>query len=306
MDGELSRPYNVLVVDDEEDVPEIFRQQMRRDIRRGVYELHFANSGVGALRCLEEHPEIDLVITDIAMPEMDGLTLLDNISRGDSTLRCVVLSAYGDMGNIREAMHRGAFDFVVKPVDFDDMRTTIERSLQNLEVWREAIASREELVLLNRDIEIAWRIQNSVLPRTFPSYADYDVFGLLEPARKVSGDFYDVIRLDGDRLGLVVADVSGKGVPAAMLMMSARTMIRGLAIGLSDPGAVLSEANDLLCQDNELFTFVTMFFGVFDPGDGVVTYALAGHDPPFVFGPGKRVLAGGGCRRGGAGSGARR
>ena len=285
MVNRLERPYNVLVVDDEEDVPPIFRQHLRREVRQGRYVLHFAHSGVEALRCLDHELDIDLVVTDINMPEMDGLTLLERLSESGRELRSVVLSAYGDMSNIRAAMNRGAFDFLVKPVDFDDMRVTIDRSLQNLEAWRDAVASRHELVSLNRDLEIAWRIQNSVLPRTFPSYGGYDLHGHLEPARVVSGDFYDVIRPDGDRLGLVVADVSGKGVPAAMLMMSARTLVRGLAIATRDPSEVLAEVNEVLCQDNTLFTFVTMWFGIFDPADGSVVYANAGHDKPLVFGP---------------------
>lgn len=291
MDTTLNRPYNVLVVDDEEDVPPIFRQHLRRDVRQGRYMLHFANSGAEALRCLDDEPDIDLVVTDINMPEMDGLTLLERIGESGRNLRSVVLSAYGDMKNIRAAMNRGAFDFLVKPVDFEDMRVTIERSLQNLDLWRGAVASRDQLVSLNRDLEIAWRIQNSVLPRSFPTYASYDLHGHLEPARTVSGDFYDVIRLDGDRLGLVVADVSGKGVPAAMLMMSVRTLVRGLAIANADPGEVLSEVNVVLCEDNPLFNFVTMFFGVFDPADGSVTYANAGHDAPLLFGPGLECQA---------------
>ena len=285
MESLARRAYNVLVVDDEEDVPPMFRQQLRRDVRQGRYMLYFADSGVQALQRLAEEPNMDLVVTDINMPEMDGLTLLEHLAESGRELRSVVLSAYGDMSNIRAAMNRGAFDFIVKPVDFADMRVTIERSLENLEAWREAVASRDQLVSLNRDLEIAWRIQNSLLPRVFPAYAGYDLHGQLVPARTVSGDFYDVIRLNGDRLGLVVADVSGKGVPAAMLMMSARTLVRGLAIATSDPGEVLSEVNEVLCEDNPLMTFVTMFFGIFDPADGSVTYSSAGHDRPLVFGP---------------------
>ena len=296
MQRPMDRPYNVLVVDDEEDVPPIFRQHLRRDVRQGRYALHFANSGAQALSCLEAEPDIDLIVTDLNMPEMDGLTLLEHVDASGLNLRSVVLSAYGDMKNIRAAMNRGAFDFLVKPVDFDDMRVTIERSLQNLEAWRDAVASRDELVALNRDLEIAWRIQNSVLPRAFPAYVGYDLHGALEPARTVSGDFYDVIRLDGDRVGLVVADVSGKGVPAAMLMMSARTLVRGLAIATGDPGEVLSEANQVLCEDNELLTFVTMFVGIFDPADGSVTYANAGHDMPLLFGPDVKCVAHAGAR----------
>ena len=283
MERSLDRAYNVLVVDDEEDVPPIFRQHLRRDVRQGRYQLHFADSGVQALQRLSEEPNMDLVVTDINMPEMDGLTLLEHLAGSGRDLRSVVLSAYGDMRNIRAAMNRGAFDFLVKPVDFDDMRVTIERCIENLEAWRAASASRDELATLNRDLEIAWRIQNSVLPRSFPACPGYDLHCLLEPARTVSGDFYDVIRLDGNRLGLLVADVSGKGIPAAMLMMSARTLVRGLAIGSGDPSEVLGEANDVLSEDNVTATFVTAFFGVFDPEFGTVDYAVAGHEPPLVF-----------------------
>ena len=287
MDSVLGRPYNVLVVDDEEDVPAMFKQRLRRDVRQGHYALHFANSGVEALSVLEDRSDIDLVVTDINMPEMGGLKLLEHIAELDLNLRAVVLSAYGNIGNIRAAMNLGAFDFVMKPVDFDDMRSTMERCLRNLELWREASAAHDDLISLNRDLETAWRIQDSALPRSFPIHGSYSIHGRLEPARMVSGDFYDVIRLDGGRLGLVVADVSGKGVPAAMLMMSTRTLLRGLAVGHHDPGAVLAEVNDVLSVDNELATFVTMFFGIFDPADGSVTYANAGHDFPLLFGFGE-------------------
>ena len=283
------RAYNVLVVDDEEDVPAMFKMRMRREIRQGRYVFHFAASGVEALQCLSANPEIDLIVTDINMPEMDGLKLLENVEGSGLNLRSVILSAYGNMGNIRAAMNLGAFDFVMKPVDFDDMRATMERSLRNLELWREASESHDKLLALNRDLEIAWRMQNSVLPREFPLLDEYGVFGFLEPARMVSGDFYDVIRLDGGRLGFLVADVSGKGVPAAMFMMSARTVVRGLAMAGLRPEEVLTEANEVLAADNELATFVTMVFGVLDPVDGSVVYANAGHDSPLLFGCGDCV-----------------
>ena len=253
---------------------------------RGRYVLHFAASGVEAIQCLDKNPDIDLVVTDINMPQMDGLKLLENIAERGLNLRSVILSAYGNMDNIRAAMNLGAFDFVMKPVDFEDMRATMDRSLRNLELWREAADSRDKLVALNRDLEIAWRIQNSALPRVFPAHESYSLYGRLEPARMVSGDFFDVIPLDGGRVGFLVADVAGKGVPAAMFMMSARTVVRGLAMSGLDPGSVLAEANDSLAEDNELATFITMVFGIIDPSDGTVTYANAGHDAPLLFGDG--------------------
>ena len=278
----LERPYKLLVVDDEADVMPMFRQSMRQDVRRGRYELFFASSGVEALSCIASEPGIDLVITDINMPEMDGLELLGSLSDINCDCRSVVLSAYGDMKNIRAAMALGAVDFVVKPVDFDDMRGTIERTLNNLKQWREVVAERDKLVSLRRDLDIARQIQHSVLPTDFPVMDGFDVHALLDPAQEVAGDFYDVMRLDGGRVGFVVADVCGKGIPAAMIMMAARTLVRGAAIGLGDPSLVLSEVNSVMSQNNPLLMFVTASFCVLDPRNGEVVYSNAGHPPPLL------------------------
>lgn len=282
MPEQSDRPYKLLVVDDEADVMPMFRQSMRQDVRRGRYRLFFATSGVEALECLENEPGIDLVVTDLNMPDMDGLALLEELAGSQFDLRSVVLSAYGDMKNIRAAMALGAVDFVVKPVDFDDMHETIERTLRNLEQWREVVAQRDQLVSLRSELEIAGRIQQSVLPVEFPPVEGFDVHAVLDPAREVGGDFYDVMRLDGGRVGFVVADVCGKGVPAAMVMMSARTLVRGAAIGLGDPASVLSEVNAIMAENNPLAMFVTAFFCVLDPRSGHVVYANAGHPPPLL------------------------
>ena len=275
-------PYKLLVVDDEEDVVPMFRQSMRPEVRQGRYKLVFAGSGVEALECLEREPDVDLVITDINMPEMDGLTLLGHLSERSGDLRSVVLSAYGDMKNIRTAMGLGAVDFVTKPVDFDDMKETIERSLRSLDQWREAQSQRDQLLSLRQELDLAGRIQRSVLSAEFPQVDGYGVHALLKPAQEVAGDFYDVMRLDGGRVGLVIADVSGKGVPAALLMMATRTLLRGAAIGLGEPARVLSEVNSLMCRNNPDSMFVTVFFCVLDPVSGVVTYANAGHPAPLL------------------------
>ena len=282
MIAEVSRTYRLLVVDDEDDVAPMFRQSMRPEVRAGKYRLLFAGSGVEALERLEEDQDIDLVITDINMPDMDGLTLLRHLSQRSCDLRSVVLSAYGDMKNIRTAMSLGAVDFVTKPVDFDDLRETIERTLRGLEQWREALSQRDELVSLRQELNLAGRIQRSVLPQDFPAVDGYEFDALVEPAREVAGDFYDVMRLDGGRVGLLVADVSDKGVPAALLMMSSRTLLRGAAIGLGDPSRVLSEVNALMSQDNAQSMFVTVFFCILDPRSGTLVYANAGHPSPLL------------------------
>ena len=275
-------PYKILVVDDEPDLEHLVRQRMRRDVRAGRYAFVFAHNGVEALERLNEDQEIDMVLTDINMPKMDGLTLLEQIPKVDPNIRSVIVSAYGDMQNIRTAMNRGAFDFVTKPIDFKDLRVTIARTLHHLTLWREALASRDKLVALQNELHVAHQMQQSILPTSFPESAGCQVFGSMEPAREVGGDFFDIINLENGCIGLAIGDVSDKGVPAALFMMSSRTLLKGAAIGDPAPAKVLSEVNQLLEQDNEAVLFVTMFYAVFDPASGELVYANGGHNPPLI------------------------
>ncbi len=145
-------PYKILVVDDEPDLEPLVLQRMRRAIRAGRYKFLFAQNGVEALELLHQHEDIDMVLSDINMPKMDGLALLEQIPKVDPNIRAVIISAYGDMKNIRTAMNRGAFDFVTKPVDFQDLRVTIERTLSHVAEWREALSSRDKLVVLQEEV----------------------------------------------------------------------------------------------------------------------------------------------------------
>ncbi len=278
----MSWKYKILVVDDEPDLERLMLQRMRRDIRAGLYKFVFAHNGVEALDRLREQPDIDLVLSDINMPKMDGLTLIEQIPKVQPDIRSVIISAYGDMKNIRTAMNRGAFDFVTKPIDFDDLKLTISRTLQHLVEWREALESRDKLVALQNELGVASKIQQSILPTHFPDRPDCRIFANMKPARNVGGDFFDVISLQDGRIGIAIADVSDKGVPAALFMMSCRTLIKGAAIGKTDPGEVLHEVNQLLQEDNDAAMFVTVFYGVYDPDSQRFQYANGGHNSPLV------------------------
>ena len=269
-------------MDDEPDLEHLVLQRMRREIRRRKYAFVFAHNGIEALELLNQDRSIDVVVSDINMPKMDGLTLLERIPDVHPDVRCVIVSAYGDMKNIRTAMNRGAFDFVTKPIDFADLRVTIERTLRNLIAWREAAASREKLLAIQSELDIASKMQQSILPTVFPESSSFQLFGNMEPAREVGGDFFDIMALEEGRIGIAIADVSGKGVPAALFMMSCRTLLKGAAIGALGPGTVLREVNQLLQDDNEALMFVTVFYAIFDPASGELVYANGGHNPPLV------------------------
>ena len=132
----------ILVVDDEPDLEALVTQKFRRQIRDGIFKFVFANDGVEALEMAARHPEIDLVLTDINMPRMDGLTLLERLVAADEPVATVIISAYGDMSNIRTAMNRGAFDFLTKPIDFADVEATIAKTLRFVGASREARSRR--------------------------------------------------------------------------------------------------------------------------------------------------------------------
>ena len=127
----------ILVVDDEPDLEALVLQKFRRQIREGLVSFMFAHDGLEALQSLELHPHVDLVVSDINMPRMDGLTLLAKLQEADDKKSTIIVSAYGDMSNIRTAMNRGAFDFVTKPIDFADLETTIDKTLRHVEMLRE-------------------------------------------------------------------------------------------------------------------------------------------------------------------------
>ena len=274
--------FKILVVDDEPDLEPLVRQRMRREIRAGRYDFVFARNGVEALKELEADETIDMVLSDINMPQMDGLTLLQEIPKAKPNIRSVIISAYGDMQNIRTAMNRGAFDFITKPVDFDDLRVTIDRTLRHVQELRDALSTRDRLVAIQNELDVAKNMQQSILPTTFPMGAGYTIYGTMQPARNIGGDFFDLIRLQFDRVGLVVADVSDKGVSAGLFMMSSRTLLKGAAVGKGHPGEVLTEVNSMLVEDNETGMFVTVVYAVFDPRSGRLTYACGGENPPLL------------------------
>jgi class 3 adenylate cyclase len=128
----------ILFVDDEPDLEALVLQKFRRQIRDGAVSFVFARDGIEALQSIETHPHVDMVVSDINMPRMDGLSLLAKLQEADDRKSTIIVSAYGDMSNIRTAMNRGAFDFLTKPIDFDDLEATIDKTIRHVELLREA------------------------------------------------------------------------------------------------------------------------------------------------------------------------
>ena len=143
----------ILVVDDEPDLETLVKQKFRKQIREKEYEFFFAENGNSALLRLQEEPEMDLVLSDINMPEMDGLTLLTKISETKPLLKSVIVSAYGDMENIRTAMNRGAFDFITKPINFEDLTLTVVKTLKHAQHIKNTLKAIKENDILKMYVD---------------------------------------------------------------------------------------------------------------------------------------------------------
>lgn len=143
----------ILVADDEADLEVLIRQKFRQKIREQHYEFVFAINGLEALKRLEEHPDVAIILSDINMPEMDGLTLLGKINELAPLSRTVMVSAYGDMENIRTAMNRGAFDFVTKPVNFEDLELTMEKTIRYVNQLKETLQAIKENNILKMYVD---------------------------------------------------------------------------------------------------------------------------------------------------------
>ena len=278
----------ILSVDDETDLELLLTQYFRRKIRNGEYEFFFAHNGLEALQVLLKHPDISIILSDINMPEMDGLTLLAKINEMRiPSLKCIMVSAYGDMDNIRQAMNGGAFDFATKPIDLDDLQRTIDKAVEQIEYIRSAQKEHAQLVDIQTDLSVAREIQHAILPRTFDlKLQDADkvnIYASMLAAKDVGGDFYDFFPIDDHRMGFTIADVSGKGVPAAIFMAVSRTLIKATGLQDKPTNECMSTVNDILCDESVGSMFVTVFYGIYDLQTGQITFTNGGHNPPYIL-----------------------
>ena len=277
---------NILVVDDERDLAELIQQKFRKKIRNNEYAFTFAYDGLEALALLNQNNEIDMVLTDINMPKMDGLTLLSRVNENFPLLKSVIVSAYGDMQNIRTALNRGAFDFVTKPIDFQDLEITINKTLSETQASKQAHKDRDTLLAFEQELDVAKRIQESMLPRTFPAFPEHDEFDIharMIPAKHVGGDLYDFFMVDDENLGFVVGDVSGKGVPAAIFMAVCKTIIKSMALKTNLPGACLEQVNQILFYESVPNVFITAFYGLLNIKTGRLSYCNGGHNCGYIL-----------------------
>ena len=283
----------VLIVDDVKTNVDILVEALRGD-----YKLSVALGGEQAIAAVDRSPP-DLVLLDIVMPDLDGYEICRRLRAAEATreLPIMFLSSLEDVKDKARGFEIGGNDYLTKPFEILEVKARV-RSLLKAKSYADAVKAAAD-----RDLRIAREIQMGLLPTSIGTQTQgtgLDVHALLEPAQKVGGDLFEVLRLGPDRLLVAVGDVSGKGIPAALFMAVTMTILRSMARQGHPPEELLRRLNDELLEQNPRGMFVTMQLMVFDAAAHTVTCASAGHhaavhlaagrSPHLVFSSSGRVL----------------
>jgi sigma-B regulation protein RsbU (phosphoserine phosphatase) len=270
----------ILIVDDVKSNVDILVEALRDEYKLGV-----ALDGAAALRSVEKSPP-DLVLLDIMMPGLDGYEVCQQLRARDSTreIPVIFLSSLEDVKNKAHGFEVGGNDYLTKPFEVLEIKARV-RSLLKAKAYADAV--REAMA---RDLRIAREIQMGILPANPAAVTrgtGLDVHAVIEPAREVGGDLYEVLRRSDRRIVIALGDVSGKGIPAALFMAVAVTVLRTLARQFAEPDEILRRLNDELVEQNPRGMFVTLQCLVFDLEQRRVSAAGAGHHQLAVVAPGR-------------------
>jgi sigma-B regulation protein RsbU (phosphoserine phosphatase) len=287
-----SRPERILVVDDIDDNRQLL---VRRLEREGFHDIGLAADGEEALSLLRAH-SFDLMLLDIMMPKLDGYQVLERLKTEGRLheLPVIVISAHNEIDSAVRCIQLGAIDYLPKPFNATLLRARVSTSLEQKRL-RDQV--RAHLTRLESELDAARTLQKSMVPRDFPTPTvefPVEVFAMMEPAREVGGDLYDFFPTPDGRFAFLIGDVSGKGVAAAMYMARTKNLFRlatNMASGDASPAEIVTLVNHELCEGNDTMMFVTLYFGILDPGTGDLEFCNAGHDAPYRLGDGKAALA---------------
>jgi len=270
---------HILVVDDEPDLKRFIELVFKKKIKANEYQFTFALNGKDALEILRNSPHINMVLTDINMPEMDGITLLKEIRALNSIIKPVIISAYGDMANIRSAMNQGAFDFLTKPINLRDLEITVNKTLQEVAFTRQAHHDREQFVAIERELDIAHQLQLSMMPNLPRDFGPFSLEGQILLSSQVGGDFWDLIELNDEEALLVVGDSSGHGLASALIMSALRHSLQALATQIKDYRDFVEPLNEIMYREFKTKArYATMVFVHLKRNCPTIRYLRAGHE----------------------------
>ncbi len=271
---------NILVVDD---TPANLRLLSSMLAEQG-YKVRSVISGQMALTAAQAaHP--DLILLDINMPEMNGYEVCERLKADEQTrdIPILFISALDAIEDKVKAFTVGGLDYITKPFQFEEVLARVETHLSLRELQKRLQDANRRF---EQELALAGEVQASFLPNSLPDIPGWQLAVTLKPARQTSGDFYDINPLPNGEIGILVADVVGKGVGAALYMALSSTLIRTYAAEYAtQPELVCQAVNRRILRDTQADMFVTAFYGILNPATGTLIYCNAGQNPPYVIGP---------------------
>ena len=248
---------------------------------RGEHQLSVALDGAGALRTIEKAPP-DLVLLDIMMPGLDGYEVCGRLRASPKTcdIPVMFLSSLEDAHDKAKGFEAGGNDYLVKPFEMIEVKARV-RSLLRAKAYADAVKEK-----IAYDLRIAKEIQLGILPANIATVAasgGIEAHAVLHPAQEVGGDLYELLSTPQGDLVVIIGDVSGKGIPAALFMAVTTTLVRGFATSAKHPAELLRQVSDALTVNNPRNMFVTLFCAIYHQESGQLTYASAGHPSPVLI-----------------------
>src|ERR1700760_2563661 len=256
--------------------------QIVNSILKDTYKIRIATNGAKALELANATPPPDLILLDVMMPEMDGYEVCSRLKKDPRTcdIPVIFLTGQTEIEEETRGFEVGAVDYIHKPFSPAIVKARVQTHLM-LRGVREQLA--QQLHAIQKELETARQIQLSILPTNIPKIEGLDIAARYIPMTSVAGDFYDFIVVDEKRLGILIADVSGHGMPAALIASMLKIAFAAQVPHAADPAKVLSGLNQALCGKFE-YHFVTAAYVFVDMSKGTLTYAGAGHPPMLIWG----------------------
>ena len=252
------------------------------------YRVKAATSGEKAIEIAQKEPQPDLILLDIVMPGMSGYDVCEQLKKDSATaaIPVIFITAKTTTKDEQRGFELGAVDYITKPISPAIVKARVQTQLalkKNIENLQDAYAVIEKQKdRMQQELTVGRDIQLAMVPKEFPVSDDYSLHAVLEPCREVGGDFYDAFIIDEEHICFSVGDVSGKGVPAALFMAMAKTLIKSRASSDLSTASIVTHVNDELSKNNEGCLFVTLYVCIFNVRTGELLTTNAGHNPPFL------------------------
>jgi len=261
----------ILVVEDEPTIA----FGLRSDLALEGYAVEVVEDGETASRRAAE-TTFDLILLDVMLPQKDGLAVARDLRRNGFKTPIILLTARTLENEKILGLEIGADDYVTKPFSPPELRARIKAVLRR--------SAERANVDSQRELDMARRIQQRLIPADIPRFNGLRIAGAWRPARIVSGDYFDVLRFDDNTLAVCIADVCGKGMPAALMMANLQAAVKACASKRTPPKELCSSLNQLMCQNMGAEGFISFFYAVIDVAAKRLTYCNAGHNPPILTG----------------------